>query len=173
MKKGKFLMGIVLLAGMYSCLNPSENSTVKETPRQQQTAQRQQTTTKPQTTPTTPPVKPTPTPTPEAPTRGYEEIYEEYSAKLREAGSRYLDEFDQEKIGHESDLDYLANLSTDKVNQLAEIETKGVEEMAEYMYRSLSSYQTYEDWGSKLYAVYEEESMKIMDDYMNSFTIGY
>ena len=95
------------------------------------------TTTKPQTsTPTTTrPQTSTPTTTrPQTTTlKNYEEIYDEYSKKLIEAGP------------------------TSSIREMAEITNEGIGKMAEYMYSAKGTdgqYATYEKWASKLQEIY-------------------
>lgn len=68
--------------------------------------------------------------------KNYEQIYDEYSQKLREAGP------------------------TSSISEMADILNEGVEKMAEYMYSAKGTdgqYATYEEWGKKLMDVYLEE----------------
>lgn len=70
------------------------------------------------------------------PTRGYQQIYDEYAKKLRDAGP------------------------TSSISEMAEICNDGVYEMARYMYSAKGTdgqYATYEQWAGKLYDVYMKE----------------
>ncbi len=75
-----------------------------------------------------------PTTTTTKPTlRNYEQIYNEYSQKLIQAGP------------------------TSSISEMAEIANEGVLKMAEYMYSAKGTdgqYSTYESWAGKLYDVY-------------------
>lgn len=68
--------------------------------------------------------------------RGYQQIYDEYAKKLRDAGP------------------------TSSISEMAEICNDGVYEMARYMYSAKGTdgqYATYEEWAGKLYDVYMKE----------------
>ena len=68
--------------------------------------------------------------------KNYQQIYDEYSQKLRVAGP------------------------TSSINEMAEIVNEGVMKMAEYMYSASGTdgqYQTYQEWSGKLYDVYLNE----------------
>ncbi len=96
----------------------------------------------------------------------YSSIYEEYSAKLQEAGEQALKEYKEEAAG-KSDIMTLAEIATNKVMTLAEIQTEGGTKMAELMKDNGDDYSEYEDAYTKLYTVYSDQAMNVYNEYMN------
>ncbi len=123
---------------------------------------------------------PAPTPTPRAtaaPTpepaqssstgNAYQDILDEYTAKLKEAAPRLASEYRAEAANTSGGIDALAELSMEKIGELAEISVEGIGEMAEIQLRT-GDYDEYEEWAGKLQDVYNDEAQKIMDAYMDS-----
>ena len=97
----------------------------------------------------------------------YEQIYNDYAQKIKDATPGLIDEFKSESEGI-TDLNELAKISTKKVEELAKINTKGTEEMAKLMLQKGEDETAYKDWATKLYDIYEECSLQITDVYMDS-----
>lgn len=99
----------------------------------------------------------------------YEEIYEEYAQKIRDAVPALVEEYNEEAANNTGGLTGLAALCNEKVAELAEIANEGVSEMAEvYFYSGSGSYEDYSEWADKIYDVYMEEATAIQDAYMES-----
>ena len=98
----------------------------------------------------------------------YESIYNEYTAKMKEAAPTLAKEYETEAAEITGDLTALAELSNSKVSKLAEICTEGTEKMASLKIKNGDAYDVYESWATKLSAVYEEQAALITDAYMNS-----
>lgn len=97
----------------------------------------------------------------------YEEVYNEYSVKLKEESPKLVKEFNDEAAALNGDITKLAELSTKKIEKLAEISTEGISEMAKIQTQKGDDYSVYQDWATKLTKVYEEEAQKITDAYMS------
>ncbi len=102
----------------------------------------------------------------------YESILADYTAQLEEATPTLIEEFNAEAEGV-TDVVELANICTDKIQELALIETQGTERMALVMYRDGDDYEVYEDWSMKLYDVYEAQSMEITSAYEDAALNAY
>lgn len=90
----------------------------------------------PSTKPTTTYDYPTSTITPNTTLKNYQQIYNEYSQKLKSAGP------------------------TSSINEMANILNEGVTKMAQYMYSASGTdgqYATYQSWVDKLFTVYMNE----------------
>lgn len=98
----------------------------------------------------------------------YEDIYNEYSAKLEEAAPTLLEEYETEAAELGGDLTALSELCDEKVGELAKIEAEGTKEMASLKAKNGDSNDVYEEWAEKLYDVYEEQASLIQDAYMDS-----
>ena len=98
----------------------------------------------------------------------YEAVFNDYSVKLRDAATVYIQEYHQERQSNTDGIAGLAGIANDKVIKLAEISNEGVSELAKVYYSSSGSYEEYSDWAEKLYDVYMEEADRIYDEYMNS-----
>ena len=100
----------------------------------------------------------------------YEEIYDDYSQRIIDATPELIEEFNTEAAGHSGDIDTLAELCNDKIEELAEIEVEGTEVMAAFMYANYSddAYDEYESWAGELYEVYEEYAGQITDAYLDA-----
>lgn len=101
----------------------------------------------------------------ESGSKTYESIYDDYAAKLQEAGPRLVDEYYAE-AAELSDTQAKAELCSRKIEELAQIDTDGTEEMAQVMWTTGGDYSEYEDWSMKLYDVYEEQAGEITNAYM-------
>jgi len=100
---------------------------------------------------------------------GYQEIYDEYVRKIKDATPRLVNEYNSEAAGKGSDIMALAEIHNNKLSELAAISTEGVEKMASYMYtKGGGNYAEYQEWSTKLYSVYMEEGTKITNAYMSS-----
>lgn len=60
------------------------------------------------------------------PEKTYEEVFEEYSQKMREAALRLIEEFNEEATKNEDGIMGLAEISNKKVGELAEISNAGI-----------------------------------------------
>ena len=98
----------------------------------------------------------------------YEEILADYSARIREATPRLVDEFNAEAQQLKGDRNALAQLSNDKIAELAKISNEGTAVMAKIMRSNNDSYSVYENWAGKLSDVYLTESDAITDAYMKA-----
>ena len=96
----------------------------------------------------------------------YQDIFDEYSSKIKEAAPTLVEEFNTEAAALNGDVTKLAELSNKKISSLAEISTEGTKKMAELQLKNGDEYSTYEEWAVKLTSVYEEEAKKITDAYM-------
>ena len=100
----------------------------------------------------------------------YEEIYNSYAEKLRQAEGKLVEEYDREAKGNLNGMEGLAEIANAKVKKLAEIDAEGIQAMASFMYaKDPSGYENYQAWAGRLYDVYSEESGKIYDAYLSSF----
>lgn len=99
------------------------------------------------------------------PAKTYEDVYNEYSQKIKDETPKQVEAFNNE-AKDVKDIKKLADISQDKIKKLADIETKGVQEMAEIMHKNGDEYKTYEDWSKKLYKVYEDCGKEITNAYM-------
>lgn len=101
----------------------------------------------------------------------FEELFEEYSQKLRDSTPTLIDEYNAESANNDDGIEGLAELSNEKIEKLAAISTEGVSKMAALMYQSSdNTIDEYEEWASKLQDVYMEEAQKITQAYMDSAT---
>ncbi len=99
----------------------------------------------------------------ESDAEAYQEIYDEYSAMLKEATPTLIEELLEEAEDSDDDISVLAQ---DKVNELWEIAEEGIDMMDDYLSQSDSQDTAeYDKWSGQLYKVYEEESNKIMSSY--------
>jgi DivIVA domain-containing protein len=100
----------------------------------------------------------------------YEEIYNSYAEKLRQAEGKLVKEYDREAKGNLNGMEGLAEIANAKVKKLAEIDAEGIQALASFMYaKDPSGYENYQAWAGRLYDVYSEESGKIYDAYLSSF----
>lgn len=97
----------------------------------------------------------------------YESILNEYTKKMEEAVPELVREYNNEASGI-SDINRLAEICNDKVEDLAEICNEGIEKMANLMYSKGDSYSTYESWAGKLQDEYAELATEIQDAYIDS-----
>lgn len=98
----------------------------------------------------------------------YDSIYEEYSAKIKEAGTKAVKEF-KEEAADETDVTELATLANNKVMDIANVQVEGGTKMAELMTKNGDEYSKYEKAYKKLYAVYNDEGMKVYSAYMDRY----
>ena len=99
----------------------------------------------------------------------YDEIYETYAQKLREATPGLIEEYEAEAAENTGGVEGLAEIANQKVEELAEITTEGTGEMASFMMTNgLGNYEEYEEWAEELYDVYEDEAEKITNAYLDS-----
>ena len=100
----------------------------------------------------------------------YEEIYNSYAEKLRQAEGKLVEEYYREAKGNLNGMEGLAEIANAKVKKLAEIDAEGIQALASFMYaKDPSGYENYQAWAGRLYDVYSEESGKIYDAYLSSF----
>lgn len=100
----------------------------------------------------------------------YESILEDYTKQLQDATPGLVEEYNEESADLSGDVNALAELSNDKIEELAEICNDGVEEMAELKLKNGDDDETYEEWAGKLQDVYQDEAQDITDAYMDSAT---
>ncbi len=87
----------------------------------------------------------------------YEDIYNDYSKRIRDATPGLIEEYKQEAAKNNAGINGLAEISNSKVSDLAEISNDGVSEMADFMmHHGSGDYSEYESWAGKLYDVYME-----------------
>ena len=98
----------------------------------------------------------------------YDSIYEEYSAKIEDAGAKALDEF-KDEASSKSDVNSLAELANDKVSDIATVQVEGGSKMAELMNKNGDEYSKYEKAYKKLYSVYNDEAMKVYKEYISKY----
>jgi len=118
---------------------------------------------------TTPQPTPQPAPQQTSPTvefASYQQILDEYTARLRAATPVIIAEFRAAAAGV-SDLTRLAEISVDKIYALAEISTEGMFEMANlWVVRGIGSEAVYTEYAARLMDVYLEEAERINDVFM-------
>ena len=102
------------------------------------------------------------------PEETYDSIYEEYSAKIEEAGTKALKEF-KEEAADETDITSLAEIANNKVMDIATVQVEGGSKMAELMTKNGDEYSKYEEAYNKLYSVYNEQGMKVYSAYINRY----
>lgn len=95
----------------------------------------------------------------------YEDIYNEYSKKLKTETDDYLDQHGTSVSIQ--DMEKAATEGAEEIEKLAEISTEGVEKMADLMYKKFKPASGYQEWSQKLYEYYEEQSMRITDAFTN------
>ena len=98
----------------------------------------------------------------------YKSILKKYTKKMKKKTPVLVEEYNEECKELSGDLEALAQLSTEKVEDLAEICNTGVEEMADLMLKNGDDYDTYEKWAGKLQDVSMELAQEITDAYMDS-----
>ena len=99
----------------------------------------------------------------------YEEIYNEYAQKIRNATPKLISEYNEEAKENQNGINGLANLCNKKISALAQISNEGVEEMAEFYYKKGNGkYSEYQDWSMELMDVYQDEAQKITNAYLDS-----
>ena len=96
----------------------------------------------------------------------YQSIFVEYSEKLEEKADVLVDEFNAEAPDKGSDVNALAELCEQKIEDLAAVSTEGATKMASVMTKNGDAYSTYDEWVRNLYGEYEEQGQKITDAYM-------
>ena len=98
---------------------------------------------------------------------GYNQIYEEYAGKLRDATPGLIEEFNREATSNTGGITGLAEINNAKISRLSDISNEGIEKMADYMWiHGSGDYSEYSQWADKLNAVYTEEAQKITETYM-------
>lgn len=98
----------------------------------------------------------------------YESILEDYTKQLQDATPGLVEEYNEESADLSGDVNALAELSNEKIEELAEICNDGVGEMAELKLENGDDDETYEEWAGKLQDVYQDEAQDITDAYMDS-----
>ena len=99
----------------------------------------------------------------------YEDIYNDYSKKITDAGSKLIEEYRNEAASNTNGIEGLAEIANSKVQKLAELDAEGTQAMAQFMYtKGAGNYEDYESWAAKLYDVYNTEATKIYNEYMAS-----
>ena len=96
----------------------------------------------------------------------YQEVLEEYSAKIQDKAPILVEEFQEEAADLNGDLKKLAELSDQKISELAEISTEGTAKMAEIKLKNNDEDSVYQEWAEELAVVYEKEAAKITDAYI-------
>lgn len=96
----------------------------------------------------------------------YQSIFVEYSEKLEEKATVLVDEFNAEAPDKGGDVNALAELCEQKIENLAAVSTEGATKMASVMTKNGDAYSTYDEWVRNLYGEYEEQGQKITDAYM-------
>ena len=98
----------------------------------------------------------------------YEDIYNEYAAKLREATPKLIEEYNNEAAKNSRGVDGLAEIGAAKIEELAAISAEGTEKMASKVKgTNPTSSVEYMEWSTKLNALYMEESAKISSLYLS------
>ena len=100
----------------------------------------------------------------------YESILDDYTKQLQDATPGLVEEYNEESADLSGDVNALAELSNEKIEELAEICNDGVGEMAELKLKNGDDDETYEDWAGKLQDIYQDEAQDITDAYMDSAT---
>lgn len=102
-------------------------------------------------------------------TASYQSILDTYSAKIKAATPKLIEEYNNEAAKNTSGVEGLATLSNAKISKLAEISTEGISEMAKIaLLTGSGKYSEYQEWALKLTDVYMAEGKKITDAYMTS-----
>ena len=101
------------------------------------------------------------------PSKTYQNIYDEYSAALKQQAPVLAEEYTNEakKL---SSINDKAKLSNDKVGELAKTCNDGVSEMAALHLSGTGDYETYQEWAQKLQDDYMNQAEVITDAYMQS-----
>ena len=95
-----------------------------------------------------------------------EEIYNEYADKIRALTPQLIDEYKELAKQNNNGITGLADIMSDKVQELANIESEGTSKMAGcYMYSGNGTYDDYQKWAGELWDVYMDEAQKIQDTY--------
>lgn len=95
-----------------------------------------------------------------------EEIYNEYADKIRALTPQLIDEYKELAKQNNNGITGLADIMSDKVQELANIESEGTSKMAGcYMYSGNGTYDDYQKWAGELWDVYMDEAQKIQDAY--------
>ena len=94
----------------------------------------------------------------------FESIYTEYSNRLEEEYNDALKELDN-AIAAKKDIDYLADLTDEKVDLLAEICDEGIEKMADKT--GIFTTGDYMEWATKLTSDYMSYSTGLFNKYMS------
>ena len=95
----------------------------------------------------------------------YQSVFDEYSAKIKEAAPGLVDEFKKEAEPLKGDISALATLSGEKVSKLAEISTEGGSKLASIHLKEKDDQSVYMEWSQKLINVYTEEAEAITNAY--------
>jgi len=96
----------------------------------------------------------------------FQQIVDEYAAKLRAATPGLIAEFNS-AAADITDLMELAELSTDIISELAEISLAGTMKLAElHVNNNVGTFEDYMSYSAQLTEVYMEEAARITDVYM-------
>lgn len=99
----------------------------------------------------------------------YEEIYKEYSMKLKTEYEKSQKELDS-AIASGSDINSLAEKAAELTNNLAEISAEGTNKMAEINAKNPLNTDDYMKWGTKLNEEYISYGTLLQQSYINSAT---
>ena len=184
----KFWGGLVILAGMALLMlvqmkvyrgtiapepapapEPGDSAVTETVPAEPETS-----------VPVRPEPEPRPEPVPQEMTeeqlrRGCQAVVDDYSARMRAATPRLMEEFKAETQG-EKDGRVLAYVCNKKIGELAELCNSGLSEIWELLYEegidpSHEDYDSYTDYEFRLNLVYEDEAMKISDLYSEYYIL--
>ncbi|MBR4473679.1 MAG: hypothetical protein IKS55_08575 [Oscillospiraceae bacterium] len=102
----------------------------------------------------------------------YDEIYAEYSLRIKIATPGLISEYNEESAKNTHGIPGLEKISNAKIDKLALIKDEGIDKMAGFMMtKGNEDIETYSDWAAKLTEVYTEEASKIHKAYVNDYLI--
>ena len=100
--------------------------------------------------------------TPSSAYGSYDEIYAEYSLRIKIATPGLISEYWEESAKNTQGVSGLEKISNAKIEKLALIKNEGIDKMAGFMMtKGNEDIETYSDWAAKLTEVYTEEASKI------------
>lgn len=108
--------------------------------------------------------------TPSSTYGSYDEIYAEYSLRIKIATPGLISEYQEEAAKNTHGIPGLEKISNAKIEKLALINNEGIDKMAGFMMtKGNEDIETYSDWAAKLTEVYTEEASKIHKAYVTDF----
>ena len=111
--------------------------------------------------------------TPSSAYGSYDEIYAEYSLKMKVATPALISEYQEESAKNTHGIPGLEKISKEKIEKLALIKNEGIDKMAGFMMtKGNEDIETYSDWAVKLTEVYTEEASKIDKTYHRDFLLS-